>query len=235
MSSIVIIDKGGKVKEQNIKEFKESELYKKAGFKSDVGFKKHTTWTFNVKENKYKISLYAKNSGKSGQENKYEFPPPVDKTLFFGSCVLVNFIVESDDSLKQFDLHVQDWKDAYNYLMGGFDDLDGDEEDSEDVDDDDEIPENTGIEGYERDGFVVDDDEGDFNFDDEKSEDSEVEEKALKKKKDKLKKIAAASVSSSSSSKKSRSNKKKETTVTEPSGGDLYLDCQSELVEEEYL
>jgi len=38
----------------------------------------------------HEIKLYAKTTGKAGNENKYEFPPPMNKTTFFGKCLLVN-------------------------------------------------------------------------------------------------------------------------------------------------
>ncbi len=38
----------------------------------------------------HEIKLYGKTSGKIGNENKYEFPPPMNKTIFFGKCILIN-------------------------------------------------------------------------------------------------------------------------------------------------
>lgn len=48
------------------------------------GFVKQTTWA-SVKINgvKYTVDLYGKTEGKANTENKYDFPPPVDNTLFF--------------------------------------------------------------------------------------------------------------------------------------------------------
>ena len=45
MPYILVIDKLGAIKETNIKEYKEEDLYKKANFKSAVGFALQTTWT----------------------------------------------------------------------------------------------------------------------------------------------------------------------------------------------
>ena len=36
------------------------------------------------------IKLYAKTTGKIGNENKYEFPYPMNKMTFFGKCILIN-------------------------------------------------------------------------------------------------------------------------------------------------
>ena len=61
------------------------------------------------------------------QENKYEFPPPIDSVLFFGGCVLV---AKSDNSIV--DLRISSWNKIYETLMGGFEDLDEEGEDEED-------------------------------------------------------------------------------------------------------
>ena len=59
----------------------------------------------------YKISLYGKDSGRAGMENKYELPPPVDNILFFGKIALVN---DMDD------LTIDLWNKIYEQLFGGF-------------------------------------------------------------------------------------------------------------------
>ena len=119
-------------------------------------------------------------NGSPNQENKYEFPPPVADVLYFGTCILVN---------TNRDLKIQEWKDIYDKLMGGFEDLD----DISDEEDDEDTNLEIGSDGYARDGFVVDEEE---------------EEVVVKKKK------------------VVRQPKEIETN---------YLDCQSELSEEEYL
>ena len=91
MASFLIVQKDGNIKETNVKNMKEEELYKKAGFRLADGFKLHASWTVeNVKNKTYSIEVYGKTDGKANQENKYEFPPPIDNTLFFGSCLIVN-------------------------------------------------------------------------------------------------------------------------------------------------
>jgi len=83
MPIVIIIEKTGSIKELNIKNYNEEELYKKTGFKSSDGFKIATTWNVVVKEKSYIISVYGKTNGRANSENKYEFPPPIDNTLFF--------------------------------------------------------------------------------------------------------------------------------------------------------
>ena len=65
------------------------------------------------------------------------------------------------------DFTVEEWKTAYEKLMGGFEDLDEEEEESEEeyVD-----PEDLTKHGYKKDGFVVDDNTIDYNSDSDEEE-----------------------------------------------------------------
>lgn len=139
-------------------EFREI-LYKKCGYKKvcddQVDEDKRLPhfgllWTY--KHNNSKYVVYGKVSGRSGMENKYELPPPVDEELYFGTLVIIKLDNENNMILN---LDLQEWKETYNALYGGFEDLESEEEESED--DNDEI--NYTADGYEKDGFVVDDEE----------------------------------------------------------------------------
>ena len=44
---------------------------------------------------KYYINVYGKTNGKASSENKYDFPPPIDNTLFFGNIKLKKPSVEN--------------------------------------------------------------------------------------------------------------------------------------------
>lgn len=160
--SIIIIEKGGNVKELKVKNYNEDDLYKKCGFKSSNDFKLHSVWE-NITLNKvtYNIHIYGKLVGRANQENKYEFPPPIDNTLFFGSCVLVNKI----DNIPK-NLTSGEWNRIYDHLYGGFEDID-DEDSEESEDEDDNLPKTKS--GYVKDDFIVDDDDGDYE-----SYDSEI-------------------------------------------------------------
>ena len=160
--SIIIIEKGGNVKELKIKNFYEDELYKKCGFKSSTDFKLHSVWK-NVRVNStiYNIHIYGKLVGRANQENKYEFPPPIDNELFFGSCALVNKVDNTPKNLTSCE-----WNRIYDHLYGGFEDL-GDEDSEESEDEDENLPKTKS--GYVKDDFIVDDD-----FDDDESYDSEI-------------------------------------------------------------
>jgi hypothetical protein len=183
MPTILIVEKTGIIKELNVKTYAEEELYKKAGFKNSEGFKLITTWDVKLEETKYFISVYGKTSGRAGQENKYEFPPPIDNTLLFGNCVLVNQLeCEPVSNLKK-----SDWDKIYEHLYGGFEDLDDeDSELSEDEDSDSNLPKTTT--GYVKDGFIVEDSENDDELIEEDSdEESEKETLREKEKQDKKK------------------------------------------------
>ena len=228
MPTALVIDKKGSIKEITLKTFDESELYKKAGFKNNDGFACATEWDVEVGDKTYSISLYGKTNGRAGQENKYDFPPPVDNVLFFGSCILINRSTDSDKVTKIESLTKEEWKVIYDSLFGEFEDLGS--EDSEDEDDEDDDLSRTKS-GYVKDDFIVDDDEVEEEEDEEEEEDDdededEVEEikpKKVQKKKPKVAKIAK--------------DKKKPTVFDRIESEDpsTFLDCTSELEEEEYV
>ena len=158
--TILVIEKGGSIKEVELKTYSESELYKKAGFRSVEGFELQTEWGAEIDGKIYSVSVYGKTTGRAGQENKYEFPPPIDNLLLFGSCVLVNTVKGVPTSITK-----SEWKIVYEHLYGGFEDI-GDEDSELSEDDiDEDVPRTK--EGYVKDDFIVDDDE----LDDEDYED----------------------------------------------------------------
>jgi len=115
-------------------------------------FRLQTTW--KVSKHKVTIELWARTIGRAGQENKYEFPPPVDEVLFFGSCLLVLV-----DSPPQFSFTLDAWKKVYATLFGGFHDLSKTAAtDETEYDEMDDIPKKQKTrEGYLKDGFIVED------------------------------------------------------------------------------
>lgn len=157
-----------------------AELYKKAGFKVATDFGLHHTYDFAPAAGvSYQVELYGKTKGRAGQENKYDFPPPMDETLFFGSCVLVCRDMRAAGAVV--DLTAADWEKIYEHLFGGFEDLG-----SEDSDDDSEEaaleaeerrlrqdPKTQFTkEGYVKDDFIVDDDDDDELLEDDDDSDS---------------------------------------------------------------
>lgn len=238
MTSIILIEKTGTIKSVSVKDLTPESLSKKAGFKSAEGFALQHTWGQEEGLDQH-ISLYAKTTGRAGQENKYDFPPPVDERLFFGTCVLVGKNADGTAA----DLGEEDWEEIYEFLFGGFEDIGSDDsdEDEEDIDTDDELAaltKETGAvvkqtkQGYAKDGFIVDDDEDDDDYESEESSSEESEDTPPPKKGRKLaaKKDATAVVAV-----KKELAKKKTVQIELPAPTDLTLeDCESELSEESY-
>lgn len=217
---ILIVDKSGKIKELEVKKYDENELYKKGGFKTSEGFELQTEWGAEINGEKYSVSVFGKTKGRAGQENKYEFPPPIDNTLLFGSCVIVNKKNGQPTNISK-----EEWSAVYEHLYGGFEDIGSEDSDEEETDEDDDRPRTK--EGYVKDGFIVDDkDDEDDDFEDCSSEEQTSEEEVVVKSKK----------SSKKPEKQTKKNKPK--TVFENILKEVqenYLDCSSELVEENYV
>jgi len=177
MTDIIIIETNGTLKQSKAKELTFETLYKKAGFRTDTNFKKRTTWKTMISNENIIIELWAKDDGKANYENKYDFPPPVDKALYFGICVLIRV----DENANIIGLTSALWKTIYEKLFGGFDDIEEDEEISEDELDNVDKKLKT-KHGYLKDGFVVDEveseDEEDYSYDDD--DEAEDEENSKK-------------------------------------------------------
>jgi hypothetical protein len=159
-----------------IKEYKEEELYKKCGFKKPDGFKKHTDWKIKLDGKKYVISVYGKTDGKANMENKYDFPPPIDNTLFFGSCIIICYVVK-DGNNELFSLTSELWIKMYEKLFGGFEDLTATAiEDEEEEDELDAIPKDKKTkQGYLKDGFVIDSSDSDEKEYETEDEDDDID------------------------------------------------------------
>ena len=157
--TIIIVDKNSSLKNLTVKDYKEEDLFKKCGFKKNDDFNLQVEWPVKLNGQKYLIQMYGKLEGKANMENKYDFPPPIDKKLYFGSCVLVGMIRDDSNNKIHINLTIDLWNKIYEKLFGGFEDLavTGGEDDDED-DELDTVPKNmkTKNGGYLKDGFVVD-------------------------------------------------------------------------------
>lgn len=98
------------------------------------------------------VELWAKTTGRAGNENKSELPPPVAQQLYFGPIYLVKAERRTATPVS---FSLEEWRSFYDEQFGGFDDLDEEESSSED--------ELDGVDqslltrdGYMKDGFVVD-------------------------------------------------------------------------------
>jgi hypothetical protein len=240
MPTAILIDKKGSIKEIVLKTFTESDLYKKAGFKSSEGFTYIHSWTIDAANKSYNISLYGKTDGRAGQENKYDFPPPVDNTLFFGSCVLVNNLSEDKKTIES--LSKDEWKILYDHLFGGFEDLGSEDSDESDDEDDEDAGLPRTKSGYAKDGFVVEDgliEDGEDEDDDDDDEESEIEDTSEVEEEVRPTKKRKVVPPKKKTEKKIPKDKKKSTVfdriIEEPVMNDSFMDCTSELEEEEYI
>ena len=173
--TIIIIEKNGTLKSLAIKDFKVEELFKKCGFKTGEDFLKQVEWNAKYDAKKYFIEVYAKTDGRANSENKFDFPPPIDNKLFFGSCAILAYLKKDDGSKCYTDLSLPLWNKIYEKLFGGFEDLAATA--AEDEAEEDELAnvpkEKKTKQGYLKDGFVVDSSDTDENEASTGSEDDE--------------------------------------------------------------
>lgn len=152
---IVLVERLGGLKMLSVKEFNVDDLYKKCGFKKADGFDKQVEWSVKLGDLSYVVQMYAKKDGRANSENKYDFPPPVDTSLFYGTCALVAL----DGATRRYvPLSVGLWNQLYEKLFGGFEDLS--HRNAEDEKEEDELEhvskDRKTKHGYLKDGFVVD-------------------------------------------------------------------------------
>jgi hypothetical protein len=184
-TTVILVERNGELRASEINEYSQLELAKKCKFKTSSGFEVRAEWAYSgsgTDVDKFVVELWAREHGTAGQENKYEFPPPVDTILFFGACALV-----AKDATPQHNvipLTLERWDKMYTFLFGGFDTLANCDDDDDDYEEDDldSVPSsNKTKDGYLKDGFVVDegdettttDDDTDYDEDDEDDEDDD--------------------------------------------------------------
>lgn len=153
MLTIIQIKSNGDVSEKNVKQIEEDTLYKQCNYKSDKDFELLHVYSFTRQGEKHCYKVFGKKCGRANNENKYDFPPPIDTTLFFGTICIVKTVDNEFVELTQ-----NDWEKTYEQLFGGFEDLDGSEEERS-VDSEIYSDEDYTKEGYLKDNFIVDDDE----------------------------------------------------------------------------
>jgi len=178
---IVIVERNGDLRASHVDAYTPLELCKKCKYKTPSGFEIHAEWAYSgadcAKDDRFIVELWARNDGNAGQENKYEFPPPVDTILFFGACALVAKDMSAQH--RVIPLTLDKWDKMYNFLFGGFDTLTNFEDDDNEEDELDSIPAHRKTkDGYLKDGFVVDtssndDDDADDTDDDDEEDDED--------------------------------------------------------------
>ena len=219
MASIVLIESNDGVKTVKTKEVSLDNLYKKCGFRVSEDFLCRHTWCVKVanaagQKEEHVVSLWAKKTGKANSENKYDFPPPVDNELYFGTCAIVRTVSKDDQTFM--DLTKETWLKIYEKLFGGFEDIGSEDEYSEDelanVD-----PALLTKNGYLKDGFVVSDKELTSQSGSPSTEsDSEEEFKPLVKKVHKVVKTKAAKTAATPKATTTPTPKAKKVRVVKP-------------------
>jgi len=182
--NIIIVEKNATLKILSIKDFKEGDLFKKCGFKKSEDFNTQHQWIVKMNGSKYTINVYAKTEGRAGNENKYDFPPPIDTKLFFGNCAILakKQDASSNGTFKYTNLSLELWEKIYEKLFGGFEDLALTAiEDENEIDELENIPKDKKTkDGYLKDGFVVDSSDTDdeayqSDNDDDDDDDDEID------------------------------------------------------------
>tara|TARA_Y100000817_G_scaffold239932_1_gene191876 strand:+ start:375 stop:1064 length:690 start_codon:yes stop_codon:yes gene_type:complete len=225
---IVIVKKTGVLGELDWKKNVDLDsIYKKCGFRKNKDFGKRHTW--KISDEQY-VSLYSKDNGRANTENKYELPPPIDSPLYFGSLAIVKHTETEPTNTNCIDLTGEEWKKIRENLMGGFEDLDEEEEESEEeyVD-----PKDLTKQGYKKDGFVVEDGDMEFNSDSEEEEwipsQEENTEDSLEDADDDEEEELEAHLASSSVEEEEEEEEESDEEIPEMAG-----DSNDELKEEEY-
>jgi|Laugrespbdmm15sd_2_1035082.scaffolds.fasta_scaffold01516_7 hypothetical protein len=214
MPSFIIVEKTGSLK--NAKTADLVDLYKKCGFKGNEGFSLAHAWSVDFNDTEYKLEIYGKITGRANTENKYEFPPPIDNVLFFGSCAAILYVNE-----KMTDMGTQEFKDIMDHLYGGYSDIGDSDEEEEEEEDDTGLPKTK--QGYVKDDFVVSSDPEDDDVASEEEEEIVESDEEIKPKK---KKPAAKKVASEKKPKKPKLKEPKEP---------VYIEMTEELTEDAYV
>ncbi len=149
MPRVVVIDTKGALSEKNSADLSIGSLCKAAGVAQSTSFAKRATWVATADAERVSISVYARDTGRAGNENKYELPPPVAEPLYYSKMV-----VTGEHDSEPLEMSISLWKAVREKLFGGFEDLGA----SSDASEDEEIPAELATkDGYMLDGFVVDD------------------------------------------------------------------------------
>ena len=156
MVTCVIIDKYGKISEEKLKDNSLQTIAKKCKFRKYEDFKLRQTWKLKLNKKLVYVSVFAKNNGRANNENKYDFPPPLDNELYFGSIAIVCHTDKDLNNLIDFNKSL--WKNVYEKLMGGFEDLSKEEEEEEEEEEEVD-PSQLTKHGYKKDNFIVDESE----------------------------------------------------------------------------
>lgn len=180
MVQVVIVEKNANCKNGKLTDFTIEAKSKKCGFRKVDGFEEQHKWVIKIGSQSLILVLFGKQTGRANSENKFDFPPPIDSTLFFGNMLLLAYKNELKYG-NEVDLNVDAWCTFYEKLMGGFEDLGSKDSSSCEEDEYAGIPkENITKQGYVKDGFIVDSEEevseGEEEFEENTGEETETSE-----------------------------------------------------------
>lgn len=180
MTEIIIVKKTGELQSNVVKNLKVEEVYKKCGFRKALDFKQIHTWKTPTKidDTIFWVTLFARDDGKANNENKYDLPPPIDSSLYFGNMALVAHSEKDCQDDNIIDLSIQNWEVFYEKLFGGFEDLNQTKEsDENEIDELANVPNEMKTKnGYLKDGFVVDSEEDDNSHSNHTTEEEDEDE-----------------------------------------------------------
>ena len=133
-----------------IKEPGQSKYHSLCGYRKSEGFErpKHV---YQLRDGS--IEIWGRDSGAEKSISKWDLPPPLDTVFLYGDLLAVHKKANKIVAIGR-----EEWEQVYEELFGGFEDLDGSEEEQSE-DELATIPsEDLTAAGYLKDGFVVDDD-----------------------------------------------------------------------------
>lgn len=234
MVRVVFIDRTGEARTANVRDLNRATLHKKCKFRSAAHFAERAVWKYGDAF----VTLFAKDAGSAGSENKFELPPPVDSDLFFGTMLLCAHETAKLGEEGGVDFTKEAWAKLYEKLLGGFEDLGEEEEEEEE---EDVIPEGMATKnGYSKEsGFVVDDSDSvsvgassgeESEFSAKGSDDSDMSDDEEEKEKD----YGESSIESGAAMSGDESDADDDDEDDAGSQADDEDGAGSELVEEEY-
>ena len=92
MIAILLIKKNGDIESQEYKNLKKDDLYKKCNYRKVDDFEQQSSWKVKMNGKSVRVCVYGKNVGKSNMVNKFEFPPPIDTKLLYGTLAITKEI-----------------------------------------------------------------------------------------------------------------------------------------------
>lgn len=110
--SIIVIDKNGIMKQQNVKNLTQDTIYKKCGLRNSNGFHRRHVWYIHTMDIDT-VELWSCDTVKSGLDNKYELPPPLENKVYYGSMALIS--VQNDGTFENLTLNM--WAQIYENLL----------------------------------------------------------------------------------------------------------------------